>query len=144
MIIGGIRFKQQFFNRQAASVSSALLLISVVAALLPSLFYQLYSGNYELKCGTCVNTIVNQSQLLKLPVVTSVNNTPLNSTYGIVCDGCSYVEKNAMTDPVYLNKALPLAYTVAGILPFAYLIGLIFSLKVCDLIYLCVFYTSLY
>ncbi|KAG2373961.1 hypothetical protein C9374_011626 [Naegleria lovaniensis] len=133
MVIGGIKFKQQFFNRQAASVSSALLLISVVASLLPSLFYQMFSTHYELKCGACVNAAVNQTQLLatsKLPIVTSVNGTPIsNGTYGLVCEGCSYVEKDPMQDAVYTGRALPLAYAVAGILPVAYLIGLIFSLK---------------
>nr|CAG4711057.1 unnamed protein product [Naegleria fowleri] len=132
MVIGGIRYKQQFFNRHAASVSSALLLISVVAALLPSLFYQMFSTHYELKCGTCVNTVVNQTQLLatvKLPIVTSVNGTPMNGTYGLICEGCTYVEKDPMQDEVYTGRALPLAYAVAAILPIAYLIGLIFSLK---------------
>ena len=131
MVIGGIRFKQQFFNKQAASVSSTFLLISVVAALLPSLFYQMYSTHYELKCGICVNTVINGTHIPNLPVIKNVNGSSLNGTYGLVCEACSYMEKDPMTDPVYLTRALPLAYAVAGILPIAYLIGLIFSLKVC-------------
>ncbi|EFC44904.1 predicted protein [Naegleria gruberi] len=133
MVLGGLKFKQQFFNKQAASVSSALLLVSVVAALLPSLFYQLYSGHYELKCGVCVNAAinVNETQGLKLPIVGNINGSNVNTTqgYGLVCDSCVYVQKDMLTDPVYTRQALPLAYTVSAILPIAYLIGLIFSLK---------------
>jgi len=128
MIVGGVKYKQQFFNKQAASVSSALLLIAVVGSLLPSLFYQVYSENYELSCGTCVNTLLNDTHPF-VNVITSVNGSSTNGTYGLICQRCTYVEKDPMTDPIYINRARPLAYAVAAVLPLAYCIGLIFSLK---------------
>ncbi|KAL9648142.1 hypothetical protein ABK040_007507 [Willaertia magna] len=134
MIFGGIKYKQQFFNRNASVVSSALLLLAVVGCFLPTLFYVFNSTNYELSCGQCVNVAFNYTNSTNnyhFPshIVTSVNGTPVNGTYSLVCEGCTYVEKDPLEDPIYLNKARPFAYATAAILPLAYIIGLIFSLK---------------
>lgn len=111
MVFGGLKYKQQFFNRTAAGVSSTLLLIALVGAFMPTLFYQIY-GSYELNCNRCYNS-------------TSLTNS--NGT--LSCTGCAYVEKYIYDDPIYIHKARPLMYACAAILPIAYVVGLIFTLK---------------
>lgn len=125
MIFGGLKYKQQYFNRTAgkfffcssidlivntAGVSSTLLLIALVGAFMPTLFYQIY-GSYELDCSQCYNT------------------TKLTNNGTLSCTGCKYVEREIYNDPIYTQKARPLAYVCASILPMAYIVGLIFTLK---------------
>jgi Ca2+:H+ antiporter len=83
---------------------------------MPTLFYQIY-GTYDLSCSTCVQHNVTHFG----------NHTFGNGT--LSCGGCTYVEKNIYEDPIYLHKARPLMYACAAILPLAYLVGLIFTLK---------------
>jgi len=93
MIFGGIAHKEQFFNKNAAGVSAVLLLIAMIGAYMPTLFYQIY-GNYELTCNQCFNV-----------------------TAGINCGGCEYKEKSYIDDPVFISQARPLMYVCAAILP---------------------------
>lgn len=55
MIIGGIKYKEQRFNPAVTGVSSVLLVIAVVGAFSPTLYYMLY-GNYQLSCEGCSPT----------------------------------------------------------------------------------------
>jgi len=56
MIVGGIRHEEQKFNRVTAGVSSMLLLVSLLGALLPTMFQRLF-GRYELQCTHCDSNI---------------------------------------------------------------------------------------
>jgi hypothetical protein len=47
----------------------------------------------------------------------------------LACSGCKYIEKDIYDDPIYIHKARPLMYACAAILPVAYIVGLIFTLK---------------
>ncbi|KAG2388048.1 hypothetical protein C9374_000898 [Naegleria lovaniensis] len=226
MIFGGIRYREQYFNRYAAGVSSILLFIAVVGAFLPCVYFLLF-GAQELKCGQClsglpynrtieepdltmnsvnsiyqkthdsawnwiekaqqtvkklygkkykkhvntlhgkklsevtkkqsINTIYGRdieivpyhidseditkgtNQLsfhtfIEIPnIVQESNFTPIsnnsNSTYSIRCVGCDLSLEDFIHDPLYQNKVRPLAFTTAIILPFAYIFGLIYSLR---------------
>ncbi|KAF2076848.1 hypothetical protein CYY_001876 [Polysphondylium violaceum] len=105
MIVGGIKHKEQRFNPAIMGVSNVLLLIAVIGAFFPTLFYKIY-GNYSLNCSECV----------------TVNGT-------MNCGSCAYVQGNLNDDPIYTQKARTLMYICAGILPLTYFIGLLFTLK---------------
>ncbi|KAK7895352.1 hypothetical protein WMY93_020677 [Mugilogobius chulae] len=112
MIIGGIKHREQKFNSRSAGVSSALLFISIGGVFAPTLFSKTF-GN--LVCESC----------------TSV---PGNTSVPFICKDCHY--DSSQTDPhLILSHIEPLVYTIAVLLPAAYLIGLIFTLKTHSHIY---------
>ncbi|KAJ8262248.1 hypothetical protein GJAV_G00164280 [Gymnothorax javanicus] len=106
MIIGGCRHSEQRFNSRSAGVSSALLFISVGGVFAPTLFSKAY-GN--MLCEGCTNSTGNESGLF-------------------ICKNCHYDlgENNASLFHSHID---PLVNTIAVLLPAAYLIGLIFTLK---------------
>ncbi|XP_019898254.1 cation/H+ exchanger protein 1 isoform X2 [Esox lucius] len=110
MIVGGCKHREQRFNSRSAGVSSALLFISVGGVFAPTLFSKAYGS---LVCGTCF---------------------PGNSTGPFSCQNCHY-DMSGSNEPLYLTHIEPLVYTVAVLLPAAYLIGLIFTLKTHSHIY---------
>uniref|UniRef100_A0A1A8EY58 Cation/H+ exchanger protein 2 n=2 Tax=Nothobranchius korthausae TaxID=1143690 RepID=A0A1A8EY58_9TELE len=112
MIIGGLKHQEQRFNSRSAGVSSALLFISVGGVFAPTLFSKAY-GN--LVCDAC----------------SSINATS-NSSGPFVCHNCHYDLKNGT---LFHDHIQPLVYTVSVLLPAAYIIGLIFTLKTHSHIY---------
>uniref|UniRef100_A0A3B5B995 Low affinity vacuolar monovalent cation/H(+) antiporter-like n=1 Tax=Stegastes partitus TaxID=144197 RepID=A0A3B5B995_9TELE len=110
MIIGGIKHSEQRFNSRSAGVSSALLFISIGGVFAPTLFSKTF-GN--LVCESC-------------------SNVPGNASVPFVCKDCHY-------DTLVMNSknlfSRPLVYTISVLLPAAYLIGLIFTLKTHSHIY---------
>uniref|UniRef100_A0A3Q3G3D5 Cation/H+ exchanger protein 2 n=1 Tax=Labrus bergylta TaxID=56723 RepID=A0A3Q3G3D5_9LABR len=114
MIIGGLRHSEQTFNSRSTGVSSALLFISVGGVFAPTLFSKAY-GN--LVCDACTNS--------------SGGNGTSNSSGPFICHNCHY-------DLVIIFFSIlvrPLVYTVSALLPIAYIIGLIFTLKTHSHIY---------
>ncbi|XP_034390049.1 putative cation exchanger C521.04c isoform X2 [Cyclopterus lumpus] len=113
MIIGGLRHSEQRFNSRSTGVSSALLFISVGGVFAPTLFSKAY-GN--LVCDACTNS------------------TRVNGTNGsqFVCHNCHYDLNNGT---LFHDHVEPLVYTVCTLLPAAYIIGLIFTLKTHSHIY---------
>ncbi|CAJ1054865.1 cation/H+ exchanger protein 1 [Xyrichtys novacula] len=112
MIIGGIKHREQRFNSRSAGVSSALLFISIGGVFAPTLFSKIF-GN--LVCESCTNI-------------------PGNGSVPFVCKDCHY--DTTQTDPrLVLSQIEPLVYTISVLLPAAYLIGLIFTLKTHSHIY---------
>ncbi|XP_051248774.1 cation/H+ exchanger protein 1 isoform X2 [Dicentrarchus labrax] len=112
MIIGGIKHREQRFNSRSAGVSSALLFISIGGVFAPTLFSKIF-GN--LVCESC--TII-----------------PGNVSVPFICKDCHY--DTSQTDPhLILSQIEPLVYTISVLLPTAYLIGLIFTLKTHSHIY---------
>jgi len=107
MVIGGIKYKEQRFNPAVAGVSSVLLVISVVGAFSPTLFYMLY-GNYQLSCQSC---------------------TPLGPDGQFDCTHCKEVQIDLDNDPVYVGEARTLMFICSAILPVSYFVGLLFTLK---------------
>ncbi|KAM4619409.1 uncharacterized protein ACJ7VT_008579 [Polymixia lowei] len=115
MIIGGLRHSEQRFNSRSAGVSSALLFISVGGVFAPTLFSKAY-GN--LVCDACTNS--------------TGGNSTSNSSGPFVCHNCHYDLNNGT---LFHNHVEPLVYTVSVLLPVAYIIGLIFTLKTHSHIY---------
>ncbi|XP_061677540.1 uncharacterized protein LOC133501693 isoform X2 [Syngnathoides biaculeatus] len=115
MIIGGLRHCEQRFNSRCTGVSSALLFISVGGVFAPTLFSKAY-GNFV--CDACTNS-------------TSANTTS-NSSGPFVCHNCHYDVNNGT---LFHHHVEPLVYTVSALLPVAYIIGLIFTLKTHSHIY---------
>ncbi|XP_069485705.1 uncharacterized protein [Ambystoma mexicanum] len=112
MIVGGLKRREQRFNSRSAGVSSALLFISVGGVFAPTLFSKVYG---RLVCGDCVN--VTQ-----------------NSTAQYLCQNCQ-LEVVGRNRTLFYGEVEPLVYTVCFLLPAAYLIGLIFTLKTHSHIY---------
>ncbi|NXJ83908.1 VNX1 protein, partial [Trogon melanurus] len=112
MVIGGIRHQEQRFNSRSAGVSSALLFLSVGGVFAPTLFSKVYG---KLICGECHN----------------VTQNPLGH---YLCHNCHFdlMENNGT---LYYSHVQPLVYTVSLLLPAAYLIGLVFTLKTHSHIY---------
>lgn len=111
MIIGGLRHSEQRFNSRSTGVSSALLFISVGGVFAPTLFSKAY-GN--LVCDACTNSAGG------------------NSSGPFVCHNCHYDLNNGT---LFHNHIEPLVYSVSALLPVAYIIGLLFTLKTHSYIY---------
>ncbi|KAF7721632.1 hypothetical protein EC973_004353 [Apophysomyces ossiformis] len=105
MLSSGVKRKEQRFNAKSAGVTSTMLIMAIIGALAPTLFYQMF-GAIELRCTGCPE-----------------------STDGIIsCSQCYYDQMNPTIDPVYQNSVKPLTWICAAILPSAYVVGLVFSL----------------
>ncbi|XP_064877509.1 cation/H+ exchanger protein 1 isoform X1 [Oncorhynchus nerka] len=112
MIIGGFKHREQRFNSRSAGVSSALLFISVGGVFAPTLFSKAYGS---LVCAGC-------------------SSSQTNTSGPFTCMYCHY-DMSGSNEPLYLRHIEPLVYTISVLLPSAYLIGLIFTLKTHSHIY---------
>ncbi|KAI9139848.1 hypothetical protein BKA69DRAFT_1126265 [Paraphysoderma sedebokerense] len=108
MISGGVKKKEQRFNAKSAGVTNTMLIMSLIAAFTPTLFYQTY-GRFELKCQSC-------------PRQTDPN-------FPITCNGCYYQQLHPTSDPFYHTNTKPLMYFCAAVLPTVYIVGLVFTLR---------------
>ncbi|KAG0181222.1 hypothetical protein DFQ29_009012 [Apophysomyces sp. BC1021] len=106
MVSSGTRRKEQKFNAKSAGVTSTMLIMAIIGALTPTLFYKTF-GSIELRCTGC----------------------PEVNAGTISCSQCYYDQMNPTIDPVYQNSVKPLTWICAAILPSAYVIGLVFSLR---------------
>ncbi|ORZ13084.1 hypothetical protein BCR42DRAFT_330822 [Absidia repens] len=106
MLSSSVKRKEQRFNAKSAGVTSTMLIMAIIGALTPTLFYQMF-GSFELRCVGCPDL-------------------PANGT--ISCSRCYYDQMNPTIDPVYQNSVKPLMWLCAAILPSVYVIGLVFSL----------------
>lgn len=104
MCSSALRRKEQRFNAKSAGVTSMMLIMAIIGALAPTLFYQTY-GNFQLVCTGCSD---------KDP---------------FICQHCYYKHPNPATDPFYQSTVKNFMYLCAAILLFSYLIGLWFSLR---------------
>jgi Ca2+:H+ antiporter len=109
MVAGGFKYQTQYFNQASAGVSSVMLTVSIVGAFTPTVFYQAY-GDHRLHCERC-----------------DMNTTGFESW---TCAGCRFTQfSNFDDDEVWTKGARPLMYAVSGLLPVAYLVGILFVLK---------------
>ncbi|XP_075455027.1 uncharacterized protein LOC142494354 [Ascaphus truei] len=113
MVIGGIKHREQRFNSRSAGVGSALLFISVGGVFAPTLFSKVYG---KMVCGECL-TIISQ-----------------NATERYLCQNC-HTQLIVHNSTAFYSEVQPLVYTVSILLPIAYVIGLIFTLKTHSHIY---------
>ncbi|EDR13307.1 uncharacterized protein LACBIDRAFT_309026 [Laccaria bicolor S238N-H82] len=110
MCSGALRRKEQKFNAKSAGVTSMMLIMAIIGALAPTLFYQTY-GNFQLICSGCP----------------SLPGGPGDAPW--ICDHCYYKHPDPVDDPFYQSTVKSLMYFCAAILLFSYLIGLWFSLR---------------
>eukprot|EP00158_Paraphelidium_tribonemae_P009057 Partr_v1_DN28757_c1_g1_i3_m63082 putative exchanger len=115
MIAGGVgKWKFQRFNVKSAGVSTVLLIMALIGAFTPTLFHSVF-GHHELSCVKCSQPISDGMSALDIAVR---------------CQGCTMqLPHDLSTDPIFTNSTRPLMYWCAGILPSAYLVGLLFTLK---------------
>eukprot|EP01122_Echinamoeba_exundans_P007279 TRINITY_DN2199_c0_g1_i1.p1 TRINITY_DN2199_c0_g1~~TRINITY_DN2199_c0_g1_i1.p1 ORF type:complete len:637 (-),score=100.40 TRINITY_DN2199_c0_g1_i1:45-1955(-) len=123
MIVGGFKFKDQKFNSVAAGVGSIMLFISVVGSFTPTIFYHNYGGYYQ-HCRECEI----------FPTNNTINVIPGNVTesklhHELLCSGCVFLQLRFDEDPMYVDAARKLIYFVAGVMPVAYIIGLLFTFR---------------
>ncbi|RCH81947.1 hypothetical protein CU098_001560, partial [Rhizopus stolonifer] len=109
MISGAVKRKEQRFNAKSAGVTGTMLILAIIGALSPTLFYQFF-GSFELHCTGCPDDIGQAG----------------NGT--LECSHCYYDPADPAQDPVYQNSVKPFMYICAAVLPSAYIIGLLFSL----------------
>lgn len=107
MISGAVKRKEQRFNAKSAGVTGTMLIMAIIGALSPTLFYQFF-GSFELRCTGC-------------PEIADPNGS-------VSCSHCYYDQLEPFQDPLYQNSVKPYMWICAAILPSAYVIGLIFSL----------------
>ncbi|KAH9480542.1 Putative cation exchanger [Psilocybe cubensis] len=110
MCSGALRRKEQKFNAKSAGVTSMMLIMAIIGALAPTLFYQTY-GNFQLVCSGCPSSPGN----------------PGDAPW--ICDHCYYKHPDPVDDPFYQSTVKSLMYFCAAVLLFSYLIGLWFSLR---------------
>ena len=122
MIVGGIRHEEQKFNRVSAGVSSMLLLVSLLGALLPTMFQRLF-GRYELQCSHCNSNVTTTN-------TTATKHKSLSSKLEpFSCHKCFMDLTPMQDDDVYTSTTWPLCLMIAIILPALYITGLLFTLK---------------
>ncbi len=123
MIVGGIKHEEQKFNRVTAGVSSMLLLVSLLGALLPTMFQRLF-GRYELQCSHCNTNITDYA---------NASSTKHKSLFAKIepfsCHKCFMDLTPMEDDDVYVGTTWPLCIMIAVILPALYVTGLVFTLK---------------
>ncbi|KAF9267571.1 hypothetical protein L218DRAFT_855427 [Marasmius fiardii PR-910] len=111
MVSSALRRKEQKFNAKSAGVTSMMLIMAIIGALAPTLFYQTY-GNFQLVCQGCPSS-PSLGQAKK----------PWN------CDQCYYKHPDPVDDPFYQSTVKSFMYFCAIVLLFSYLVGLWFSLR---------------
>lgn len=110
MCSGAFKRKEHKFNAKSASVTSMMLIMAIIGAITPTLFYQTY-GNFQLVCSGCPSS----------------PSHPGDAPW--ICDHCYYKHPDPIDDPFYQSTVKSLMYLCAAILLLSYLIGLWFSLR---------------
>ena len=72
MVFGGLKYREQKVNKLAAGVSNVLLVIAIIGAFTPTIYYWAW-GNYSMSCRKCA---------------------PHTETNALVCTDCTYTQVN--------------------------------------------------
>lgn len=103
MIAGGIKHKQQRFNAKSQNVSTVLLVMTLIAAFVPSIFYKIFGG-HTIDCNQCTSDAQH-------------------------CTGCVMTQPDIAKDTFFQENVKPLMWICASILPVAYAVGCYFTLR---------------
>ncbi|KAG0140102.1 hypothetical protein CROQUDRAFT_53765 [Cronartium quercuum f. sp. fusiforme G11] len=115
MIGGSVRRKEQKFNARSAGVTSTMLIMAIIGALTPTLFYEIY-GTFQLNCSGC-------------PDGMSTKPGEFSQEALWQCKACRYEHISPVDDEFYQTSVKGLSYYCAILLVLSYLIGLWFSLR---------------
>ncbi|KAK3099824.1 hypothetical protein FSP39_010332 [Pinctada imbricata] len=119
MVIGGIKYRSQIFNPKSTNVSALLLFVAIGGVFAPTIFAKIYG---DMQCMKCENVVVkpNGSQVIAVT----------NGSYALHCQNC-YSDLDGLEGDktLYNSHVRPLIYASAILLPLAYVVGMIFSLK---------------
>ncbi|KAJ2825778.1 hypothetical protein GGI24_003070, partial [Coemansia furcata] len=105
MIAGGVKHKVQRFNAKSAEVTATLVIMSIIGAFAPTLFYHTFAVP-EFEC----------------------HDEAATGHRGTI-HKCRQTHVNFLDDPFYHETVRPFMFFCTAILPLAYLIALWFSLK---------------
>ncbi|ELT88185.1 hypothetical protein CAPTEDRAFT_144591 [Capitella teleta] len=108
MVIGGLKHQNQVFNYRSAGITATLLFVSVAGAFAPSIFARSFGS---MSCYECFRANVTNS-----------------SAFSMSCAQCDYTMVSVHF-LVYPSHTMSLVYGCCLILPVAYVVGLIYSLK---------------
>ncbi|KAJ1724961.1 hypothetical protein LPJ53_000815 [Coemansia erecta] len=100
MIAGGVKHKMQRFNAKSAEVTATLVIMSIIGAFAPTLFYHTFAVP-EFECHGRPGEMQQ----------------------------CRQKHVNFLDDPFYIDTVRPFMLVCTAVLPLAYLIALWFSLK---------------
>ncbi|XP_071954923.1 uncharacterized protein [Antedon mediterranea] len=110
MVVGGVMHSEQRFNMHSAGVGSSLLFISVAGAFTPTIFTKTFA---VIDCSRC-----------------NISYSTHNDGDDIQCSDCFFsVHGSNHSDTFKDDKLTPLVYTCTVLLPLAYFIGLVYTLK---------------
>ncbi|XP_070555360.1 uncharacterized protein [Ptychodera flava] len=110
MILGGLKHHEQRFNWRSAGVSSALLFVCIAGAFAPTMFSKAYG---ILICSGCDAV---------------ANHTVLDNDTEFICTQCRSQPFDHNSE-MFTQHIEPLIYTCTALLPLAYIVGLIYTLK---------------
>ncbi|CAG8708069.1 14187_t:CDS:2, partial [Acaulospora morrowiae] len=103
---GGMKRKEQRFNSKSAGVTSTMLIMAIIGAFTPTLFYQTYAS-YNMKCRP----------------VSCLDDSETS------CISCVHSPVDPVTNKLYEEYVTPLMYFSAVVLLLSYFIGLWFTLR---------------
>ncbi|CAI2180677.1 8561_t:CDS:10 [Funneliformis geosporum] len=106
MISSGFKRKEQKFNAKSAGVTSTMLIMAIIGALTPTLFFQTYAP-YKMTCVPCKGYTVLTDE----------------------CQLCTHDQVNPTSTPLYKERVKPLMLFCSVILVLSYVIGLWFTLR---------------
>ncbi|CAG5121789.1 unnamed protein product [Candidula unifasciata] len=123
MVIGGLKFRTQKFNPKSANISASLLFVAIVGVFAPTVFSKIFGS---LKCQGCER--IYKEFTVHEPG-SSIPAT-INNSVGFLCQQCEQSLQGLHGDRTLYTKHIePLVYAISLILPIAYLIGLVFTMK---------------
>ncbi|XP_077868505.1 uncharacterized protein LOC102801220 [Saccoglossus kowalevskii] len=110
MILGGIKHHEQAFNWRSAGVTASLLFVCIAGAFAPTIFSKAYG---VLICSGCTEM---------------ANHTIFDNDTEFICSRCTS-QRFDQSNELFTEHIQPLIYTCTALLPLAYIVGLIFTLK---------------
>jgi Ca2+:H+ antiporter len=122
-VVGGFKYKEQRFNKEAAGVSSVMVILATVGVYLPSLLYAMF----RVTTYTCSNCLLNGNYSFNITGGPgSFQNGTVVSEGG--CGDCH--PTSGVQDARLIDRVItPIAAGMALIMPISYAVGLWFTLK---------------
>ncbi|XP_059152367.1 uncharacterized protein LOC131938380 [Physella acuta] len=123
MVIGGLKFTTQRFNPKSASISASLLFVAILGVFAPTIFSKVFGSLRCLGCEKIYDQFIIEPPDNTIP-------TAMNDSAGFLCQQCEQSLKGLHGDRTLYTKHIePLVYAISIILPLAYVIGLMFTMK---------------